>query len=94
MTRTIDPRVWVLLALIGLVIAASIPIALTLEASMRREPTVCEAVEVDVLLHSIDLVHVPGGGDPIPMTGALQNYTRMDCNGMEVLVRTDVLHAD
>lgn len=92
--RTIDPRVWVLLTLIGLVIAASIPIALTLEASIRREPTVCEVVEVDVLLHSIDLIEVPGSDDTIPMTGALNNYTKMDCNGMEVLVRTDVLYAD
>ena len=56
----------------------------------RPEPPTCEIIEVDVLLHSVDLIEIPGGGDPIPMTGALHNYTRLDCNGVEFLLRSDV----
>jgi len=45
-----------------------------------------------VRLHSVDLVFVPGQDEPIPMTGTMNTYTRMLCNGVEVLIRSDATH--
>lgn len=55
------------------------------------EPEPCEVIERNVLLHSVELVRVSGQEDVIPMTGALQNYTLVSCNGVEFLMRSDAL---
>lgn len=91
MTRAALATVAWLLAVGTVALAVVGGVALALP---RSEPPVCEVLELDVLLHSIELVRVPGmdpAADSIPMTGALQRYARMNCNGLDVLVRADAL---
>jgi hypothetical protein len=60
--------------------------------NVEREP--CEVIEVNVLLNALEFVRVPGmdnEAEGIPFPGAITNYTRLSCNGVEFLVRSDAL---
>lgn len=61
-----------------------------LPALPAEEAPTCEVIERGVRLHTVDMIVVPGQDDPIPMSGALINYDRIVCNGVEFLMRADL----
>ena len=90
-----------LIVILGLVLGGIVGLAYVgglalLGTFDRPEPPSCEIIEADVLLNAIEFVRVPGmdnEAEGIPFPGALMNYTRLDCNGNEFLIRTDALTA-
>ena len=92
MTRSALAFLAFLLAGVTVGLATVGVVALTRSPAPYREERTCEPIEMQVRLHSVDLVFVPGQDEPIPMTGTMNTYTRMLCNGVEVLIRSDATH--
>jgi hypothetical protein len=82
-------------ALVGLFIGAIIGLAsvgvVALYLNSFRGPRTipCEVLNEEVMLHGVELIRVPGTSEPIPMSGPLQFYALIECNGLKFLIHHD-----